>query len=128
MALEVTMDEGLDASSVSLETAGLNMGSTNFGILELLWKSGLDPDFLATVRDLKLPGTVATIVFAVGRLGHVHDTKLWFECHDSGHVCRIGQVVDRGPVRRPSLSSLHCDPWWCRHRCQKHALGGADAA
>ncbi len=127
MALEATMDEELDASSVSLETANLRMGSMNFGIFAPPRKFELSLDFLAKARDFMLPYTFATFAGAMRHLGQVQGTTFGFECRDPSHVSMVGHFVDRCLVRCPILSSLHWEAGWRRHLWQKHALVGADA-
>ena len=127
MALEVTMDEGPDASSVCLEKAEISMRSMIFGIFEPPWKFALTPEFLAKARDFMLPDTFATSACDVRRLAHVHGTEFGFECLDSSHRFKVGHFVGGCLARRPFLTSLHWEIEWCRHPWKKHALVGTDA-
>ena len=128
MTLEVTTDEGLDASPVGLETAKLGTGSMKFRILELPGKFDLGTDCLAGARDLMLPDTFATIACVTTRPCHANGTRLGFECDGPGHVFKAGHLVDTRLTRRPFLSRLHWKPRRCQRLRQKHVLGRPDAA
>lgn len=128
MTVEVTMDEVLDAPSVSLETAKLGTGSMKSRILELPWKFDLGAECLAETRDFMLPDTFATIACATMHPCHAIGTGHRFECYGPVRVFKAGHFVDICLTRRPFLSRLRRKPRRCRHLRQKHELGRRDAA
>ncbi len=128
MTVEVTMDEALDAPSVSLETAQLGMGSMKFRILERPGKFDLGTECLAEARAFMLPDTFATIACATKHPCHANGTGYGFECDGPGRVFKAGHFVDTCLTRRPFPSRLHWKPRRRQHLRQKHVLGRPDAA